>query len=66
MPTSKRPWRSLKNERDAELLLIAEVSHWLADRPRTRGPEAVLSIMAMLDRQQRVAACRATGRPVDI
>jgi hypothetical protein len=66
MLTPRRPWRSLKYERDAELLLIAEASHWLADRRRTRRPEAVRSIMAMLDRQQRVAACRATGRPLDV
>lgn len=61
----RRPWRSLQNERDAELLLIAEAGHWLADS-RRRRPEAVRSIMAMLDRQQRVAACRATGRPLDV
>jgi hypothetical protein len=66
MLTPRRPLRSLKNERDAELLLIAEAGHWLADRRRTRRPEAVRSIMAMLERQQRVAACRATGRPLDV
>lgn len=65
MLTPRRPWRSLKNDRDAELLLIAEASHWLADG-RRRRPEAVRSIMAMLERQQRVAACRATGRPLDV
>lgn len=61
----RRPWRSLKNDRDAELLLIAEVSRWLADHPHPRGPEAVRSIMDMLDRQQRVAARRALDRPLD-
>lgn len=66
MPASRRPWRSLKQERDAELLLIAEASHWLADRGSTRRPGAVQSIMAMLDRQQRVAACRALDRPLDV
>jgi hypothetical protein len=56
---------SERYERDAELLLITEASRWLADAPRTRGPEAVRSVTAMLDRQQRVAACRALGRPLD-
>ena len=59
------PSRALPFDRDAELLLIAEASRWLADVPRTRGPEAVRSVTAMLDRQQRLAACRALDRPLD-
>lgn len=55
----------LRQERHAELLLIAEASRWLADASRTRRPEAVRSITAMLDRQQQIAACRALDRPVD-
>jgi hypothetical protein len=61
----RRPSRALRYDRDAELLLIAEASRWLADAPRVRGPEAVRSVTAMLDRQQRVAACRALGRSLD-
>jgi hypothetical protein len=57
--------QALPDDRTAELLLIAEVSRWLADAPRARGPEAVRSVTAMLDRQQRVAACRALDRPID-
>jgi hypothetical protein len=55
----------VRQERDAELLLIAEASRWLADASRTREPEAVESVMAILERQQRVAACRALDRPLD-
>lgn len=64
-PTRRTP-SSLRYDRDAELLLIAEASDWLADAGRVRRPDAVRSIMAMLERQQRVAACRALDRPVDI
>jgi hypothetical protein len=59
------PLPTLRNDRDAELLLIAEVSRWLAEAPGTHGPEALQSVTAMLDRQQRVAACRAAARPLD-
>lgn len=57
---------ALRYDRDAELLLIAEASDWLADASRTRRPDAVRSIMAILERQQRMAACRALDRPVDV
>ncbi|MFL6054356.1 MAG: hypothetical protein ACJ72W_15760 [Actinoallomurus sp.] len=60
----KRRTRSLRDDRDAELRLIAEAGHWLADAGRRR-PEAVESITAMLDRQQRLAACRALDRPLE-
>lgn len=53
------PITRVQRDWDTELLLIAEASHWLADASSTRPPEAVRSIMEMLDRQQRVAACRA-------
>lgn len=56
---------ALPADRAAELLLIEEASRWLADASRARGPEAVRSVTAMLDRQQRVAACRALDRPLD-
>ncbi|MCO5970953.1 MULTISPECIES: hypothetical protein [Actinoallomurus] len=61
---SKRRTNSLRYDRDAELRLIAEAGHWLADAGRRR-PEAVKSITAMLDRQQRLAACRAFDRPLE-
>lgn len=60
----KRRTRSLPDDRDAELRLIAEAGNWLADAGRRR-PEAVRSITAMLDRQQRLAACRALDRPLE-
>lgn len=59
------PLTTLPHDRDAELLLIAEVSRWLAEAPGTHGPEALQLVTAMLERQQRVAACRAFGRPLD-
>ena len=65
MPPKRRTPNSLRYDRDAELRLIAEAGHWLADASRTRQPEAVRSITAMLDRQQRLAACRALGRPLE-
>ncbi|MEV5754217.1 hypothetical protein AB0L00_40925 [Actinoallomurus sp. NPDC052308] len=61
---SKRRTNSLRYDRDAELRLIAEAGHWLADAGRRR-PDAVRSITAMLDRQQRLAACRALDRPLE-
>lgn len=66
MSFTRRTPSSLRYDRAAELLLIAEASDWLADASRVRRPDAVRSIMAMLERQQRVAACRARDRPVDI
>jgi hypothetical protein len=60
----KRRTSSLRDDRDAELRLIAEAGDWLADAGRRR-PEAVRSITAMLDRQQRLAACRALDRPLE-
>ncbi|GAA4610663.1 hypothetical protein GCM10023195_44370 [Actinoallomurus liliacearum] len=60
----KRRTNSLRYDRDAELRLIAEAGHWLADAGRRR-PDAVRSITAMLDRQQRLAACRALDRPLE-
>lgn len=65
MPLTRRTSSSLRDDRDAELTLIAEASHRLEDATGTRRPEDVQSIMAMLDRQQRVAARRALGRPLD-
>ncbi|MEV5706491.1 hypothetical protein [Actinoallomurus sp. NPDC052274] len=62
LPT--RRTNSLRYDRDAELRLIAEAGHWLADAGRRR-PDAVRSITAMLDRQQRLAACRALERPLE-
>lgn len=59
------PLPTLRPDREAELLLIAEVSRWLAESPGNHGPEALQSVTAMLDRQQRVAACRALGLPID-
>lgn len=64
MSPKRRTSNSLRYDRDAELELIAEASHWLADARRTRPPEAVRSITAMLDRQQRLAARRALDRPL--
>lgn len=52
-------------DRRPELLLIAEAGRRLADSGRARRPEDIRSITAMLDRQQRMAASRARGRPVD-
>jgi len=57
--------RSLRYDRDAELLLIAEASRWLAEWSRPRGAESVESVMAILERHQHVAACRALDRPLD-
>jgi hypothetical protein len=65
MSPTRRTSSSLRYDRDAELRLIAEASRWLADARRTRPPEAVRSITAMLDRQQRLAACRAFDRPLE-
>jgi hypothetical protein len=65
MPVSRHSRRSLRYDRDAELLLIAEVSRWLAAWSRPRGAESVESVMAILERQQHVAACRALDRPLD-
>ncbi|MCO6007459.1 hypothetical protein NE236_21000 [Actinoallomurus purpureus] len=65
MPPKRGTSSALRYDRDAELRLIAEAGHWLADASRTRRPEAVRSITAMLDRQQRLAACRALGRPFE-
>lgn len=59
------PPRELRDDREAELLLIAEVSQWLAKASPAREPEALKSVMDMLDRQQRVAANRAFDRPID-
>jgi hypothetical protein len=65
MSAPRRSRRSLRYDRDAELLLIAEASRWLAAPGRPRSTESVESVMAFLERQQRVAACRALDRPLD-
>ena len=46
--------------------MIAEAGDWLADAGRARRADAMRSIMATLERRQRVAACRAPDRPVDV
>ena len=65
MSTLRRSRRSLRYDRAAELLLIAEVSRRLALSGESRRAESVESVMAILERQQWVAACRALDRPVD-
>jgi hypothetical protein len=64
MSAPRRSRRSLRYDRDAELRLIAEARR-LAASGRTRSPESVESVMAFLERQQRVAACRALDRPLE-
>lgn len=51
-------------DHNAELLLITEASHWLSKAEHTEV-EALLSVTAILNRQQRLAAHRASGRPLD-
>jgi hypothetical protein len=53
----------LRYDRDIELLLIAEASRRLT--VRSGDQEAMESVMALLERQQHVAACRALDRPID-
>ena len=65
MSAPRRSQRSLRYDRDAELLLIAEASRWLADASRSWGAESMESVMAILERHQRMAACRALDRPID-
>lgn len=55
---------ALRYARDAELLLIAEVSRRLTTT-NSGDQESIESVMALLERQQQVAACRALDRPVD-
>lgn len=55
---------SLRYARDAELLLIAEVSRRLT-APNSGDQESMESVMALLERQQHVAACRALDRPIE-
>jgi hypothetical protein len=57
--------RTLRYDRDAELLLIAEVSRWLDTTSRSGDQESMESVMALLERQQHVAACRALDRPIE-
>jgi hypothetical protein len=57
--------RTLRYDRDAELLLIAEVSRWLETTSRSGDQESMESVMALLERQQHVAACRALDRPIE-
>jgi hypothetical protein len=54
----------LRYDRDVELLLIAEVSRRLTTR--SGDQETMESVMALLARQQQVAACRALDRPVEV
>lgn len=63
--TASRPHQTMRYDRDAELLLIAEASRWLAEPTRVQDLDALRSVMAMLDRQQRMAACRALDRPIE-
>ncbi|GAA4498920.1 hypothetical protein GCM10023191_044900 [Actinoallomurus oryzae] len=53
----------LRYDRDIELLLIAEASRRLTTR--SGDQEAMESVMALLERQQHVAACRALDRPIE-
>ena len=55
----------LRYDREAELLLIAEVSNWLTTTSRTGDQQSMESVMALLERQQQVAACRARDLPVE-
>jgi hypothetical protein len=55
---------SLRYARDAELLLIAEVSRRLT-ASSSGDQESMESVMALLERQQHVAACRALDRPIE-
>jgi hypothetical protein len=57
--------RLLRYDRDVELHLIAEVSRRLTATSRSGDQESVESVMALLKRQQHVAACRAHDRPVE-
>jgi hypothetical protein len=52
-------------DRDAELLLIAEVSRRLTSTVRSGEQESMESVMALLERQQHMAACRALNHPVE-
>ena len=54
----------LRYARDAELLLIAEVSRRLT-ASGSGDQESMESVMALLERQQHVAACRAFDRPIE-
>ncbi|GLY84252.1 hypothetical protein [Actinoallomurus iriomotensis] len=53
----------LRYDRDIELLLIAEASRRLT--MRSGDQETMESVMALLERQQHVAACRALDVPVE-
>jgi hypothetical protein len=53
----------LRYDRDIELLLIAEASRQLT--MRSGDQETMESVMALLERQQHVAACRALDVPVE-
>lgn len=55
---------SLRYARDAELLLIAEVSRRLT-ASSSGDQESMESVMALLERQQHVASCRALDRPIE-
>ena len=52
-------------DHDAELLFIADAGRLLVDTWKNGEAEALRSVMAMLNRQQRLSASRAFGRPVD-
>ena len=54
----------LRYDRDIELLLIAEASRRLT--MRSGDQETMESVMALLERQQHVAACRALDRPIEV
>jgi hypothetical protein len=54
----------LRYDRDVELLLIAEVSRRLTTR--SGDQETMESVMALLERQQQVAARRARELPVEV
>jgi hypothetical protein len=62
LQTSQR-W--LRYDRDVELLLIAEVSRRLTTTSRSGDQESMESVMALLERQQHVAARRAQDLPVE-
>ena len=63
--TALRPAQiSLRYARDAELLLIAEVSRRLTTSG-SGDQESMESVMALLERQQHVASCRALDRPIE-
>jgi hypothetical protein len=59
---SSQHW--LRYDRDVELLLIAEASRRLTTR--SGDQETMESVMELLARQQRVAVCRASDRPVEV